>query len=84
MSFADDDCEDQALAPTSVCTSCVLGFERRRVIYAPLICDPADGFYKCTTCGKSYGKQPHPSLMHGDAVVAREARSATTPHEGKP
>lgn len=70
MNIADDDCEDQALAYTSTCTKCVLGFEGKRAINAPLLCDPADGFYKCTCCGASYGKQPHPNLMQDDSVKA--------------
>lgn len=63
---------DQACPPTMNCTKCVIAWthpvdgEARRSVYAPLVPKWSEAgeirTWCCSSCGSSYGVQPHPDL----------------------
>lgn len=59
--MSDDDCEDQALVPTTVCTrfECQT-WEGDEQIKPTLV--KRGRFWCCPKCSGSYGENPHPSM----------------------
>lgn len=65
----DDDCEDQALCPTKVCTKFECQWWEGDVRHRPVL-ELRGKFWCCPKCHSSYGERPHPDLDETERCIA--------------